>query len=81
MEELNNKLSVTPNVVRDHITVSAAGRYISSLTLTNTGGRVVVSLTDLGKGATITTNQLPVGVYIVTVKADGQTFYKKIIKS
>jgi len=81
VEELNNKLSVTPNVVRDHITVSAAGRYISSLTLTNTGGRVVVSLTDLGKGATITTNQLPVGVYIVTVKADGQTFYKKIIKS
>jgi hypothetical protein len=81
VEELSSALSVTPNVVRDHITVSAAGRNISYLSLTNMGGRVVVSLTDLGKGATITTSQLPVGVYIVTVKADGQTFYKKIIKS
>lgn len=81
VEELNSELSVTPNVVRDHITVSAAGRNISYLSLTNAGGRVVVSLTDLGKSATITTSQLPVGVYIVTVKADGQTFYKKIIKS
>jgi hypothetical protein len=81
VEELSSALSVTPNVVRDHITVSAAGRNISYLSLTNMGGRVVVSLTDLGKGATITTSQLPEGVYIVTVKADGQTFYKKIIKS
>ena len=81
VEELSSALSVTPNVIRDHITVSAAGRNISYLSLTNIGGRVVVSLTDLGKGATITTSQLPEGVYIVTVKADGQTFYKKIIKS
>ena len=80
-EEFNNDFSVTPTVVDDHITVSAAGRNISYLTLTNMGGRVVLTLSDLGKGATITTSQLPAGMYIVTVKADGQTFYKKIIKS
>ena len=80
-EEFNNEFSVTPTVVYDHITVSAAGRNISYLSLTNMGGRVVLTLSDLGKGATITTSQLPAGMYIVTVKADGQTFYKKIIKS
>jgi hypothetical protein len=60
--------------------VSASGRNISYVSLTNMGGRVVISVSDLGKGAIITTSQLPAGMYIVTVKADGQTFYKKIIK-
>ena len=80
VKELSSEFTVSPAVVRDHITVSAAGRNISSVTLTNMGGRVVISVSDLGKGATITTSQLPAGMYIVTVKADGQTYYKKIIK-
>ena len=80
VEELNSEFTVTPAIVRDHISVSASGRNISYVSLTNMGGRVVISVSDLGKGAIITTSQLPAGMYIVTVKADGQTFYKKIIK-
>lgn len=80
VEEISSELSVTPAVFSDHISVSASGRQISYLSLTNMSGRVVISVSDLGKGATITTSQLPAGMYIVTVKADGKTFYKKIIK-
>lgn len=80
-EELSSEFTVTPAVVHDHVTVSVAGYDISYLTLTDMGGRVVLALSDLGKGATITTSQLPAGMYIVTLKANGRTYYKKIIKS
>ena len=67
-------------MARDHITVSAGGRSISRLTLTDMGGRTMLTLNDLGTGATVTTTSLPEGMYIVTVQAEGQTFYKKIVK-
>jgi hypothetical protein len=43
-------------------------------------GQTVVSLTDLGKGATVTIGQLPEGMYIVTIQAGGRSYYKKILK-
>lgn len=81
VETLKNQLTVSPLVFDDYISVSAEGRHISNLTLTNMGGQTVVSLSDLGKGATITTGQLPEGMYIVTVQAEGQSYYKKVLKA
>lgn len=81
ISELYDELKVTPLVARDHITVSAGGRNISRLTLTNLSGVTVLSLSDLGKGATVTTGMLADGVYILTVQAEGRTYYKKILKA
>ena len=81
IKQLYNELTVTPVVARDHITVSAGGRSINRLTLTDMGGRTVLTLNGLGTGATVTTTSLPEGMYIVTVQTEGQTYYKKIVKA
>ena len=81
VKKLYSDLTVTPTVARDHITVSAGGRHIDRLTLTNTGGVQVVSVSNLGTGATVSTGMLSDGVYILTVHAEGKTYYKKIIKA
>ena len=41
----------------------------------------VLSLSNVGKSATIATGQLPDGMYIVTVQAAGQSYYRKLLKS
>jgi len=81
IKQLYDGLTVTPAVAHDHITVSAGGMAISYLTLTNMNGVTVLTVTDLGKGGTIATGQLADGMYIVTVQAGGNTYYKKIIKT
>jgi hypothetical protein len=81
IEQLNGEFSVTPTVVSDYIIVSAGARNINRVTLTNTGGLVVMTVDDLGSGGTITTSSVPEGVYIVTIQAEGQNYYKKIIKT
>ena len=81
VKDLWDKLTVTPQVFSDHITVSANGHNISKLTLTNMSGREVVRANNLGNSAVITTGSLSAGVYVVTVVADGQTYYKKILKA
>jgi hypothetical protein len=80
IEKMYDKLTVTPAVARDYIIVSAGGHEISNLTLTNMSGKNVLSLSNLGKSATVTTGQLPAGVYIATVQANGKSYYKKILK-
>ena len=76
-----SELSVTPAVARDHITVSAGGRYISRLSLTNMSGVTVLDVNNLGTGATVTTSSMQEGLYILTVQAEGKTYYKKILKA
>jgi hypothetical protein len=80
IETTAGKLTVTPVVFTDHISVSAP-QPMSMLTLTNMGGQQVVSLSSLGHAATLTTGQLPAGTYILTVKAGAETYYKKIMKA
>ena len=80
-QAISGEFSVTPTVVNDYVTVSAGGRNISRLTLTNAGGQAVITVNDLGRGGTITTSSLPEGVYIVTIQAEGQNYYQKIIKT
>lgn len=78
---LGNSIRVTPVVARDHITVTAGGKEISYFSLTDMSGRTVTALSNLGTGATVTTSSLAEGIYILTVKAEGETFYFKIVKS
>jgi hypothetical protein len=78
MSEVNKDLLIS--IAGNAITVNAGGKNISSLTLTNMGGVTVLSASDLGTGATITTGSLSDGMYIVTVKAEGKTYYEKILK-
>ena len=49
--------------------------------MTNMGGRIVMRADNIRSGAVIPTGSLPEGVYIVTVVADGVTYYKKILKA
>ena len=78
---LNGDFIVTPLVANDHITVTAGGREISRLTLTNMSGQTVVSVNDLGTSAVIALGSLQDGLYIVTVQAEGNTYYQKIRKA
>jgi hypothetical protein len=78
---MNSELAVTPLVANDHITVSAGGRQINRLTLTNMGGQTVVSVNDLGTSGVIALGALQDGLYIVTVQAEGNTYYQKIRKA
>ena len=80
-QAVSGEFSVTPTVVNDYVAVSAGGRNISRLTLTNAGGQAVITVNELGRGGTITTSSLPEGVYIVTIQAEGQNYYQKIIKT
>lgn len=77
----DNDMNILPIVARDHFIINAGGRYISRITLTSMNGTTVMNLTDVGTGATVTTNSLPNGVYIITVQAEGETFYRKIVKA
>jgi hypothetical protein len=79
LKQLNNDLSL--KMAGNYITVNAGGKYINRLTLTNMGGVAVLSVNDLGTGATITTGSLAEGMYIVTIQAEGKTYYEKILKA
>ena len=68
-------------VMRDYIKVNAGDRKISRLTLTNMKGMTVLNVSNLGSGGVISTGSLLDGVYIITVYAEGNTYYKKIVKA
>ena len=78
IDEVYSDFALTPDVANDHLTINLAGKEISRLTLTALNGQNMLSLKNVGKGATITTNSLPTGVYILSVQAEGQSYYKKI---
>ena len=79
ISQLNRDLLV--NAAGNHLTINAGGKYINRVTLTNMGGVTVMSLSDIGTGATITTKSLADGMYIVTIQAEGKTYYEKILKA
>ena len=81
VDVLNSDLTVTPAVAYDHITVSAGGRNIEYIALTNMAGTQVVAAANVGPKAVVATGSLAAGVYILTVKADGKTYYKKMMKA
>ena len=79
ISQLNRDVLIS--VAGDYITVNAGGKYISRLTLTNMSGVTVMTIRDLGIGATVTCKSLTDGMYIATVQAEGTTYYQKILKA
>ena len=78
--ELNAKLSVSPAVAQTTITVAVPGDRIERLNIINTGGVPVISVNSVDSPVQINVASLPEGAYIVAVKSEGQTYYKKVIK-
>lgn len=79
MKSLYDGLEI--EMTHDHIKVIAGERSIDRLSITNLKGVTVLSVNNLGNGAMVATGSLLDGVYIITVVAEGKTFYKKIIKA
>lgn len=77
----NDELTIRTMMSGDCLIINLGGKYIDKLMITNAAGVTVLSLNNLGTGGTITTGQLRTGVYIITVQAEGKTYYKKIIKA
>jgi hypothetical protein len=81
IETTSSDFIVSPLVAQDRITVSAGGRTITRLSIINMSGQTVLTISDFGKGGTIDVAQLPEGTYVLTVQAEGRTYYKKIVKA
>jgi hypothetical protein len=81
IETTSSDFIVSPLVAQDRITVSAGGRTITRLSIINMNGQTVLTISDFGKGGTIDVAQLPEGTYVLTVQAEGRTYYKKIVKA
>lgn len=81
MKALYDEVAIRTSLNGDYLSVNIGGKLIDRLTITNTAGVNMLSVSNLGTGATITTGQLPSGVYIITVRAEGHTYYKKIVKA
>ena len=79
MKSLYDGLKI--EMARDYIKVTAGGRYIDRLAITNLKGMTVLSVNNLGNGGMVATGSLLDGVYIITVEAEGNTLYKKILKA
>lgn len=81
ISQLYGELFVSPIVFRDHLSISVGGRYISRFTLTNMLGVNAMDISNIGTAGTITTTGLADGVYVLMVQAEGNTYYKKIMKA
>lgn len=75
-----NQIKITPTVIQNNMFVSTEGDKINRLTIINTGGAIVRSWKNLPYNATVDVSDLPVGMYIVKVKAGKQSVTKKIMK-
>jgi hypothetical protein len=63
--------SIVPNPANDHFSVSIDAAENASLKLIDLLGNVVLNQTEIGSSIFINTENLPNGVYLVFVEADG----------
>lgn len=77
---LDSPLMVTPAVFSDYITVSVGGRNIDKVVIFNANGAVSLLSRNVHDGERIEVGSLAVGAYVVAVVAEGETYYKKILK-
>ncbi len=80
IKEMESDLKIYPVVVSDRLYVSSGTKAIDRVSLTNIYGNIVLMQTHVEGSSGLKVNDLPDGVYIVTVVQDGETFYKKIVK-
>ena len=72
-------LSLWPNPVRDHVTLTCA-EPIQFVELRNAEGRTVYSEYNENQEVTIQTSQLSAGIYLMTVHTRSGVFTRKIVK-
>lgn len=72
---------VWPAVTNDYVHATASGETIDRVTVIDMSGHIVVAEKNVASGYAISVAHLPEGVYIVTIKDAGQSFYQKIVKT
>lgn len=72
---------VWPAVTNDYVHATASGETIDRVTVIDMSGHTVVAEKNVASGYAISVAHLPEGVYIVTIKDAGQSFYQKIVKT
>lgn len=82
IEEMSDSLGVLvyPNPTSDVLNISSQKAKIDSVSIVDAAGRTVLSNKLSNNSGSIKIGHLPKGVYILTLKLDGQTVTKKIIK-
>ena len=75
--ELNNELSIYPNPVTSQLTIDTEEK-IGSVTILNTTGRIVKTVTNASK--TVDVSNLMPGVYFVQVHTENGLVSKKVLK-
>ena len=73
-------LKVYPNPTRDYITIELDEEKATTITLVNNLGQVILSKPSTGKNTSIQLQQLPAGIYYLSVYDGAQTAVQKIIK-
>lgn len=73
-------LQISPVPIHDKVNISAGGKVIKSVILSNIKGQVVKSSNTPSKNITLDVSALPTGVYIVKATVDNKTLSQKVIK-
>lgn len=82
IEEMSDPFGVLvyPNPTSDVLNINSQKSKIESVSVTDASGKTVMTNKISNNSGTIKIGHLPKGVYILTLKLDGQTVTKKIIK-
>jgi hypothetical protein len=73
------KVTVTPNPANDQLNISFTAQGSASVTLTNAIGQVVAAQTVTNGKASFNTTAIPAGVYIYSVKANGESATGRVV--
>lgn len=77
---LDDVFRVYPLPVRDKLNVTMGGKTIESATLVSTNGRLVARSTHSDTTVTLDVNDLPAGIYLITVATEDKRFSRKVVK-
>lgn len=80
VQNLTLPLSVYPNPVKSQLTLNAFTNASMKVSLTNVAGMVVLEKEYNTSKATIEMQNLPSGVYFLSVKSEGKVAHQKVIK-
>ena len=76
----DGSITITPSIVKDHLTVSSGNQRVDRLTIYGTNGAVIATWKKLHNGHTVDVSSIPAGAYLVKVKAGKDILTKKIMK-
>lgn len=76
-----NNVSIYPNPVKDNLFVELGNTEITTIQVIDMKGTVLITRTTASSQNTIDTNNLPTGVYLVTLTSNKGSMTKKLIKN